>query len=234
MATWHETSQLLDFLARDGLRPGDRLPAIPDLAQELGISTGKLREQLEVVRQLGLVEVRPKTGIRMLPYTFSPAVRTSLMFALATDPRSFEAFGELRSHVEACFWREAAQLLQPEDKEHLQHLVQQAWSRLHGNPIQIPHEEHRDLHLTVFSRMDNTFVKGLIEAYWEAYEAVGLNVYEEFSYLKTVWTFHERMVDAIVAGDYEAGYQAFVEHVDLIRERTNASPADRGGSATRP
>ena len=95
----------------------------------------------------------------------------------------------------------------------------QAWRKLRGTPIQIPQEEHRDLHLTIYKRLDNPFVSGILEAYWEAYEAVGLNLYAGYQYLDEVWSYHQQMVEGILSGDLESGYQALVEHTDLIRHR---------------
>ncbi len=212
-------SDLLQFLAQNGCEQGKRLPSIPDLADQLGISTGKLREQLEVARTMGLVEVRPKTGMRTQAYDFFPMLRANLLFALAVDPGVFEQYGMLRNHVEASFWHEAVSLLQEEDIRDLEELIDRAWEKLRGEPIQIPHGEHRELHLTIFRRLDNHFVRGLLEAYWEAYEAVGLDVYADYTYLEQVWTYHERMVQAIVDGDYDAGYRALVEHTGLIHHR---------------
>ncbi|MGA9532312.1 MAG: FCD domain-containing protein [Anaerolineales bacterium] len=212
-------SDLLQYLAERGGQAGDRLPSIPDLADELGISIGKLREQLEVARAMGLVEVRPKTGIRTEAYEFAPTVRANLAFALSLDPSLFEPYGTLRNHIEAAFWYEAVNSLEPEDKQYLRQLVNRAWGKLRGQPIEIPHDEHRDLHLTVYKRLDNVFVRGLLEVYWEAYEAVGLNLYTDYSYLEQVWTYHERMVEAILAGDYDSGYRALVEHTGLIQYR---------------
>jgi DNA-binding FadR family transcriptional regulator len=212
-------SEFLMYLARGDYPPGTRLPAIQELSETLGISTGKLREQLEVARQLGLVEVRPKTGIRLLDFSFTDTIKTGLLFALAIDPRYFSHFGVLRNHIEAAFWFEAVHLLQEDDKVHLQQLIVKAWSKLRGYPIQIPHEEHRELHLTIYSRLENPFVVGLLEAYWLAYEAVGLNVYADYSYLESVWNYHEQIVLAILKGDDEAGYQALVEHTGLLQNR---------------
>lgn len=212
-------SEFLRYLAARGCKPGERLPPIPELAKQLGISTGKLREQLEVARTLGLVEVRPKTGMRCLEYSFLPAVRTSLLFSLAVDPENFEHFGVMRNHIEAGFWEEAVQLLGPEEKQHLQDLMSRAWSKLRGVPIQIPHQEHRELHQTIFSRLENPFVRALLEAYWEGYEATGLNTYADYAYLHQVWTYHQAMVDAILDQDYQAGYRALVEHSGLLQNR---------------
>jgi DNA-binding FadR family transcriptional regulator len=211
-------SEFLRYLAKNSRQAGERLPPIPELASQMGISIGKLREQLEVARTLGLVEVRPKTGMRTNEYSFASGVRTSLLFALAVDASYFEHFGVLRNHVEASFWHEAVALLTPEDITHLKQLVDTAWKKLQGEPIQIPHVEHRQLHLSIFKRLENPFVLGLLEVYWEGYEAVGLNVYADYGYLCEVWDYHQQMVLAIEEGDSEAGYKALVEHTGLLQK----------------
>ncbi len=94
-----------------------------------------------------------------------------------------------------------------------------AWEKLNGQPIQIPHPEHRQLHLGIYRRLDNPFVLGLLEAYWEAYEAVGLNLYTDIDYLQEVWRYHEQMVQAICDGDFARGYAALLQHKDLLFHR---------------
>lgn len=208
--------ELLDYLIEQNTRAGDRVPALGDLSNELCISVSKLREQLEVARCLGLVTVRPRTGIHRQPFDFMPAVRLSLFFALANDLRHFDTYSELRRHVEKAFWHEAVASLTDDDKQHLRDLVNLAWEKLKGNPIRIPHAEHRQFHLAIFSRIDNTFVRGILEAYWEAYEAVQLNTYADYAYLNEVWSYHEQIADAIIAGDVEASLHAFEEHTRLL------------------
>lgn len=217
-------SALLRYIVAQGFQPGDRLPALDDLSLELKISVGKLREQLEVARALGLVDVRTRSGIRLEEYTFMPAVRLSLLYALAIDPTQFDAFNLLRNRVEAAFWFDAVTQLTPEDHSHLQDLISKAWAKLNGQPIRIPQPEHRELHLTIYGRLRNPFVKGLLEAYWEAYEAVGLSVFSDYLYLREVWTYHEKIVNAIVAGDNEEGYQMLVKHTALLRNRESSHP----------
>ncbi|GAB4488484.1 MAG: hypothetical protein OHK0031_12370 [Anaerolineales bacterium] len=192
------------------------LPALTELSQELGISVAGLREQLEVARALGLVDVRPRTGIRRLPYTFLPAVRLSLGYAMALDSNQFQVFADLRKHVEMAYWHEAAAKLTAEDQSQLKALLEKAWSKLDGRPIQIPHEEHKQLHLMIYSRLENPFVSGILEAYWEAYEAIGLNVFTDYDHLRGVWQYHQQMVDAVCRGDFDAGYTALIEHADML------------------
>jgi DNA-binding FadR family transcriptional regulator len=200
-------------------RTGDRLPSLGQLSEILGVSVAKLREQLEVARQLGFVEVRPRTGIRCLPYSFTPAVRQSLMYAVSIAPAHFDAYTDLRNQIESAYWIEAVRLLRAEDHDYLQTLIGQAWEKLHGSPIRIPHREHRELHLTIYRRLENPFVIGLLEAFWDAYEAFGLNLYADYGYLEQVWIYHQQMVDAICAGDFEAGFEAMIKHKDLFQHR---------------
>lgn len=213
-------SEFLLYLANHEGVNGQRLPTLNELSRELGVGMASLREQLEVARALGLVEVRPRTGTKRLPYSFTPAVRQSLRYALALNNEHFRKYSELRNHIESAYWHEAVQLLTEEDKQELQSLLARAKEKLNGNSIHIPHEEHRKLHIVIYQRLENPFVIGLLEAYWDAYETVGLNVFTGgLSYLEEVWEYHAQMVKAICNGDYEAGYQALIQHTDLLYHR---------------
>lgn len=212
-------SDFLRHIVANGYKPGDRIPALGELSETMGISVNKLREQMEVARSLGIVGVRPRTGIKLEEFDFLPAVRFSLLFALAMDPDYFQTFGALRKNVEASFWLEAVNLLTKEDKRYLQELMRAAWAKLNAPQIQIPHAEHRELHLAIFRRLGNPFVKGILEAYWEAYEAIELNLFSDYQYLREVWTYHQRIVDCIVEAKYDEGYELLIEHTHLLRHR---------------
>jgi DNA-binding FadR family transcriptional regulator len=213
-------SEFMHYLAKLREPDGQGLPALTELSRELGVSVASLREQLEVARALGLVDVKPRLGIRRLPYTFRPAVRQSLAYALALDEGKFEKYSELRNHIESAYWDEAVRKLTDQDKAELKALIQRAREKLNRSPVQVPHEEHRSLHLLIYRRLENPFVTGLLEAYWDAYEGVGLNVFAGgLEYLQEVWKYHEIMVESICNGDYQAGREALVQHIDLLYHR---------------
>lgn len=224
MSSNENLSEFMRYLAAHS-QADENLPPLASLSEELGISVASLREQLEVARALGLVDVRPRTGIRRLPFKFLPAVRQSLSYAMALDQKNFELFADLRQNIEASYWYEAVGNLTTEDHARLKDLVERAWRKLDGRPIQIPHDEHKQLHLTIYCRLNNPFVSGILEAYWESYEAIGLNVYTDYNYLRSVWQYHETMVNAIHSGDFEAGYHALVEHTVLLADRLDHRPA---------
>jgi DNA-binding FadR family transcriptional regulator len=213
----------IEYLKSMEERKGDnpRFLTLQKLNTELGISVSRLREQMEVARAFGFIDVRPKKGIQRLPYTFYPAAHRSLSFALALDLTYFEAFSDLRRHIEAAYWHQAVSKLTADDQKVLRGLIERAWEKLRGTPIQIPQVEHRELHLLIFRRLDNPFVLGILETYWDAYEEVGLNLYADYDYLHEVWGYHEKMVESICSGDSDLGYEALLEHTDLLYHRVD-------------
>ena len=219
MTQLHTDSEFLHYIVKNGFAPGTRLPSLNEISAELGVSIGKLREQLEGARVLGLVAARPRRGIECNDYSFMPAARASLMFGLATDERLFLAFSELRNALESAFWEPAVQALTDEDKQELCRYVSLAWHKLQQNRIQIPHQEHRAFHMTIFKRLDNLFATGLLEAYWDAYEAIELNTYADYGYLTAVWGYHQRIAEAIQQGETVAAKALHEEHLLLLRTR---------------
>jgi DNA-binding FadR family transcriptional regulator len=220
-----QLSPFIRYLSKNAAAGVETLPSLNNISKELGISVSSLREELEVAKSLGLVEVKPRVGIRSLPYTFTPAVTNSLAFAISVDKELFRSFSDLRNHTEASYWYQAVSSLTTDDIKSLQKIIQTSLKKLKADPIQIPHREHRQLHLTIYSRLSNPFVLGILEAYWDIYEAVGLSVYEDQKYLDRVWTYHQQMVEFIAQGDFLSGYQALIAHMDLLfqREQRNAN-----------
>jgi DNA-binding FadR family transcriptional regulator len=209
-------SQLLRYMVDKGVAPGDRLPPLADLSAEMGVSVGKLREELEVARSLGIVSVRPRLGIRREPFDFQPAVLTSLLFALATNAANFAQFSYLRRCLEVALWDEAVASLTAEDKTALAGIVSRAWCKLLGNPPHVPTGEHRDFHLKIFSHLDNPFIQGIFDAYWDAYEASELTRFMPGDYWLTVWTYHQQIVEALLRDDFAGARTVLVEHFNLL------------------
>ncbi len=219
MKQLHSNSELLHYIVNSGFVPGARLPSLNELSGELGVSIGKLREQLEGARVLGLVAARPRRGIECNSYSFTPAARASLMFGLATNERLFREFSDLRNGIEGAFWQPAVLALTEDDKQELKQYVSLAWHKLQQSRIQIPHQEHRAFHMTIFKRLDNLFATGLLEAYWDAYEAVELNLYADYDYLTEVWSYHEGIAGAIEKGLVDDARALHEEHLLLLRIR---------------
>jgi len=138
-------SEFFSYLLHSANSGTDKLPALKDLSLEMGISISTIREQLEVAKALGLVDVKPRLGIRHLPYSFTPAVDASLCYAIQQDQSYFDDFVDLRRHLEYSYFPQAVDLLNESDHAELRRLVKNAWEKLKGSPVRIPHQERECL-----------------------------------------------------------------------------------------
>ena len=146
-----------------------------------------------------------------------------MLYAIACDRENFEHFRKLRAYLEVTFWDQAVRALDAEDVARLDAVVTRAEAKLSGSPIQIPHAEHRQLHMRIFSKLENPFVQGLLRAYWDTYEAVELHLFYQLSYYEAMWTSHRAMVEALKAGRPAEGREVLAEHFTILEDRLRTS-----------
>lgn len=212
--------EFIDYLIEKQVDSSEKsIPSIDTISKELGISVACLREQMELARNLGLIRTQPRKGIEIQSYSFTPAVIKSLYYAIKIDKEYFEQFSDLRSHLEKAYFREAAALLTKKDLQELMNLTLLAQKKLHDYPVQIPHPEHRKYHMLIYKRLNNVFLNGLLECYWDTYEMVGLNVYTDLAYQDSVWDYHQEIVQLIMDGQIDKAHQLMLEHIKLIYRR---------------
>lgn len=217
-------SPFLQYIAAISDKGEDRIPSLSELSKKLGMSVATLREQMEIARIMGFVDVRPKAGIRKTAYSFKPAVITSLSYALASEAAPFEQYANLRKHLETAYFIEAVNALTPEDRDELELIVRRAEEKLRRNPVVLPTVEHREFHLLVYKRLGNKFVVGLLEAYWDLYKAVGYELYPDVNYVSNIWQYHKKMAELIKARNYDQAFQNLLEHMELITLREKRIP----------
>jgi DNA-binding FadR family transcriptional regulator len=220
----YEMSEFLRHLAKISEDGEQRIPPLSQLSKDLGISVASLREQLEVARLLGIVEIKPKAGIHKSTYSLKPAVLASMTYAVETNSQWFKHLSNLRKHLEAAYFIEAVQLLSTSDIERLVLLNKRAQEKIRSIPTQLPSTEHRDFHLGIYQRLPNPFVLSILEVYWDLYRSTGLEIYPDLTYIDRVWQYHQRIVDAIRHGNLSQGLQIMVEHMDLLSQRERSAP----------
>jgi DNA-binding FadR family transcriptional regulator len=217
-------SEILQYIVHENLQTKEgedliKLPAMGDLAKQMRVSRGKLREELIAAQAFGVVEMRPGDGTYVRPFDFHAPIRTLVLYGIAGDRGSFDQYYRMRAQLEICFWDEAVRALTESDCNELYNILERAETKLTSMPVEIPHEEHRELHLGIFRRLDNPFVYGLISVYWDAYEAVGLHRYYDLSYFTRMWDWHREMVDAIASGEHKQGKEILIRHFTLLEDR---------------
>ena len=73
--------------------------------------------------------------------------------------------------------------------------------------------------MKIYEKLNNVFVKGLLESYWDVYELIGLDLFTDIAYLENVWLFHEKIINAIRRKEFPEAYLLLNDHMELIYER---------------
>ena len=210
---------LLDYLIEKAKNPLSEIPPIQKLSSELGVSTASLREQMELAKNLGIISTKPRKGIEILPYQFKPAVEKSLYYAINLDQKYFQQFSELRTHLEQAYFIESASLLDASNINELKVYVQQAKNKLEGFPVQIPHQEHRNYHLTFFQTPEKRFSNRVSRNLLGHVRTDRFNLYNNLEYLINVWKYHQRIIEEIETNDFVKAERLLIEHMELIDTR---------------
>lgn len=148
----------------EGRRPTGSRIASDQIAQQLGVSRTVVREAARVLESLGLVEVRQRVGITVLPPDrWAPYDRRILRWRLAGPDRlrHLRSLSELRSAVEPLAARLAAERATPEQCGQLAAAVigMASTSRAANAPAYLQHDI--DFHTTLLNAADNPMLAGL-------------------------------------------------------------------------
>src|SRR5436190_6100024 len=113
--------EIQDLIRRDSIPPGGRLPTEHALARRFHASRPIVREAIQALKALGVVESRPKTGLRVLP--FDPTAHfDQIIPRIRTDEERAEIY-ELRCILEPAILRLAAERVTPEMLDRLEQLL---------------------------------------------------------------------------------------------------------------
>jgi DNA-binding GntR family transcriptional regulator len=198
--------ELRSMITRGDLKPGDRL--VEDrLAEQLGVSRNPVREAIRALESTGLVEVRPRKGAYVSSFHVDD-VRKLL---------------ELRAVLEAYAAELAASQSDPEGLATLGDLLTEGRRASAADDLVRAAECHRAFHVAIESLADNPYLAHAVAPLRHQTELV-------FSVLsarrdRTSWDEHQRVRDAIVAGDVEAAREATHAHMKSVVAALESAPA---------
>ena len=113
--------EIQEMIRREDIPPGGRLPSEHTLARRFRVSRPIVREAIQALKALGVVESRPKTGLRVLP--FDPTAHFDRIIPrIRTDEERAEIY-ELRCLLEPAILRLVAQRATPEVLDRLEQLL---------------------------------------------------------------------------------------------------------------
>jgi len=172
------------------------------LSEELGVSRTPLREALGRLAADGLVELLPQRGARVADITRAD-METSYGARLVIEPAAAALAAERKPADEIEEMRRAI--------------------AAHRDPtadVRAVYAANRDFHLAVVRASGNPFLLRFCEQLWVS--RLGLRVYEEQreppEFIAADADWHERIADAIEAGDARRAELDMREHIDVAMQ----------------
>jgi GntR family transcriptional repressor for pyruvate dehydrogenase complex len=204
-------ANLRDFIRREGLRPGDRLPPERELARLLGVSRTSLRQALMALRVEGLIDVRHGTGIYLAraPEDVVPPIAGALRAAHPELP----ALGEVRNALEALAARLAAERRNDEDLAAMADSLQRMSAEIDAG--ESGHIGDRLFHRAVLRAARNDVLAGVFEVLAQGAERIAQASLARPDQPPRSLTAHRLIFEAVAARDGELAQRLMLGHLEI-------------------
>lgn len=200
---------------------GTRLPAERDLAAQLGVSRGAVREAIRVLQAQGILVSGTGRGngtrVQARP---SNAIGRILRLQLALDVVSFADLTETRVALERAACAAAARRREPEPLDRAAALLDQMREVVDPDPF---NQLDTDFHVALAEAGDNRLMSNLTVAIRKSVEnpiSAAEQENESWPELRRMLVGqHEQMLAAITAGDADRAAELSEEHIRVAYEK---------------
>lgn len=218
--------QIEDSICKGTLKPGDQLPAEPELAQQFNVSRTAVREAIKVLREKGLVEPYSGKGTFVTNGT-SQSIRQSLDLMIKIgQPESSARLVEVREILEPEI---AALAATRADAQHLS-AMRDAISLMDGALDQADAfiEADNDFHLALAEAAANPLILSLIDSIVGLLREQRMEIFRSNKGGGRGQFHHKRILAAIERRDPEAAREAMRSHLQQVRQDSGVSSAQEG------
>jgi GntR family transcriptional repressor for pyruvate dehydrogenase complex len=217
--------RIKEYIAKNELRPGDRLPGESWFAAQLGVGRPLVREAMKGLEAVGVLEARKGVG------RFVRAFEAEAYLSHFTTQVLIQSFNErelleTRCLLEIAAACDAVERLTDGDLAEIQRL----WSSIqaHAEAGETNTEGDLGLHRVIMSRADNRFIIAMLDAvYALANDSVENGRYSKDKIREDLGQ-HEAIVRAALARDGRAAQAALIAHFETTAARLGFVPRWRG------
>ncbi len=205
------------YILDNKLSAGDPLPSESQIAEELGVGRGSVREAVKALQSLGVVEVRHGDGLYVRAFSFDPIVET-VKYGMRFDADSLSELAQIRFLLESAAIETTVARISDKDIQRLDQLMDVWKERLETG------QNHLDLdaqfHRILYASLNNKMFLQLFELFWLAFETLGDPVIQVGRPPIKDYENHRDILDALRARDAAAVRKHLTYHFDhLLQER---------------
>ncbi len=214
-------SRLQQYIADNGLQPGDRLPSEGWLSSQMGVGRPLIREALSGLEAVGLIETRRGVGRFVKAFDVEHYLGH---FTSEVLVRSFSEhdLAEARCLLEIAAAASAVEQLSDSDcREIEQHLESMRTNALNGDRDS---ESDIGMHRVIMRRSDNRVVAALLDAVYTLAKAHTALENSDRTMLFEDLLEHERIAEAAIQRDGKATQIALIAHFETTASRLGFRP----------
>ncbi len=137
---------LTDAIRSEELKPGDRIPPEPELADSLGVARSSVREAIKILTYLGVLESKRSEGT-FVCNGYKESMIDPMVYGILLNQDSFENLMELREMTEAGMLRLAIEHHEEDELKELEAILGKMKAAL----------ELKENRVDTFFRADNKF-----------------------------------------------------------------------------
>ena len=208
--------QILDEITRlvtEGvLKPGDRLPSESELAESFGVGRSSLREAMQALQLLGVVEVVQGRGTFLRETHVLPL---ALNWARLASSDLISQIMEARQIVEVAIAQLAALRATAEDVAAMRSAIEQA-ARADGNP-ELSRRAGVDFHLALAKATQNEVLSLMYRTVWSLYVETTRRTQATLESIEDSLEGHRRLLESVERRDPELASRLMAEHIEKGR-----------------
>jgi GntR family transcriptional repressor for pyruvate dehydrogenase complex len=218
---YHEIiERLLEFIEKDELKPGDKIPSERFLAEALGVSRTTVKEAISVLESKKLVEIKPGVGVFLSTNT-KQHIQEQIQFILEDQKIDLFQLLELRQAIEgdAAFY--AAQRMTEEQKVRFHEYYRKLIAAEEKGEAAI--EEDLRFHLAILEASNNLLMNEVMNLISDKMRVIlTQNRYKTIQVSKDndeVIKEHQAIYEAIVNRKPDLARQEMWNHLNSIKSR---------------
>lgn len=208
--------QIKQYIMDNRLGSGDLLPPEGQLAADLGVSRGSVREAIKALESLGIVEVRHGDGVRVRAFNFDSTFDL-LSYGLIFDPTRVTEILQIRIWLEVAAVTDAIPLISDEELTQMAALLDR-WEAKAARGEDVS-EEDRNFHRMLYTPLGNKSLIGLIDIFWVIYHSLAIqSLGMDHQPVATV-SAHRDLLAAVKTRDATVAAQRMRDHFRNLEAR---------------
>jgi GntR family transcriptional repressor for pyruvate dehydrogenase complex len=212
---YEEVARQLEHLILQKLQPGDKLPAERELAEMLGVSRSSIRDAIQSLKLVGLVEPRQGAGT-VVKQISAEALVNPLANVIAHQRQLVGELLDFRKMLEPPLAARAATHASPDEIAEMDEILRRQDEKLRGGDLAI--EEDSEFHYASAMASGNSVVLKVLDVIMDMLRETRARSLQRSGRPQKSLAGHRKILTAIKRHDAAAAQSAMRQHIQDVEK----------------